>query len=143
MRFDDPNNPYVSPPSAPAAPSRSAGRPPAVGWFLVYAGILLVLYLMVAALSIVFFSIDSAELDKELELPRGGGRMMGVVFLVMGLGLAGVCAVPFLVEPRGWVWTYDLVVICLGLTSACFWPICIPLLIYWLNPETKAYFGKS
>jgi hypothetical protein len=33
------------------------------------------------------------------------------------------------------------VIICLGMTSACFLPVCIPLLIFWIKPETKLYFG--
>jgi hypothetical protein len=32
------------------------------------------------------------------------------------------------------------VTIGLGMTSACTLPICIPLLIFWLKPETKAFF---
>jgi hypothetical protein len=28
------------------------------------------------------------------------------------------------------------------MTSACFLPFCIPLLIFWLKPEAKHYFGR-
>jgi hypothetical protein len=31
----------------------------------------------------------------------------------------------------------------IGMTSCCFLPFLIPLLIYWLKPETKAYFGRN
>jgi hypothetical protein len=29
------------------------------------------------------------------------------------------------------------------MTSACFLPACIPLLIYWIKPDVKAYFGRT
>ena len=54
-------------------------------------------------------------------------RTAAIVFI--GLGLA-------------WLWIYDLIIICLGMTSACFWPAVIPLLIFWLKPETKRHFGR-
>jgi hypothetical protein len=38
------------------------------------------------------------------------------------------------------VWIYGIVLIALGMTSACFVPACIPLLIYWLKPDAKSYF---
>jgi len=46
-------------------------------------------------------------------------------------------------RPKPWVWIYDLVIICMGMTSACFLPAAIPLLIYWLKPEVKAHFGRT
>jgi hypothetical protein len=29
------------------------------------------------------------------------------------------------------------------MTSVCCIPACVPLLIYWIKPETKAYFGRT
>lgn len=68
---------------------------------------------------------------------------MGALMLLIGLGLFAACLLPLLVSPRSWLWTYDLVIICLGMSSACFLPACIPLLIFWLKPDTKRYFGRS
>jgi hypothetical protein len=70
-------------------------------------------------------------------------RLIGVVLLLTGLALFGACLLPLVLEPRPWLWTYDLVIICLGMTSTCILPASIPLLIYWLKPETKRYSGKS
>jgi hypothetical protein len=41
------------------------------------------------------------------------------------------------------LWVYDLVVICVGMTSFCCMPVCIPLLIFWIKPEVRAYFGRT
>jgi hypothetical protein len=65
------------------------------------------------------------------------------VLFIMCLPLFGACLLPLVLRPQPWLWTYDLVIICLGMTSACFLPACIPLLIFWLKPETKHYFGRK
>ena len=76
------------------------------------------------------------SLARGLDL-TGTGKAVMTVF-----GLAGVFgAAPFLPR-RPWVWIYDLVLICLGLTSVCCLPATIPLLVYWLKPEAKSWFGR-
>jgi len=70
-------------------------------------------------------------------------RGLGAGLLIISLPLFGACLLPLFVQPRPWLWTYDLVIICMGLTSACLLPACIPLLISWMKPETKSYFGKT
>ena len=108
-------------------------------WFKVYCGVLCFTYIALAAMSLIFFFIPPEEMD----MPVPAVRLVGVLFLVMGLLLSAVCALPFFVAPRPWVWVYGMVLICLGMTSACFLPACIPLLIFWIKPEAKRYFGKS
>jgi hypothetical protein len=107
-------------------------------WFKIYCGSLCLLYLATAALSLFFFLADPSD----TEMSQSAGVLFGVLLLVVGLLLFGVCLLPLILAPRPWLWTFDLVVICLGMTSACFLPACIPLLIFWLKPETKRYFGK-
>jgi hypothetical protein len=121
------------------SPAQAPAKPPVVIWFKIYCGFLCVLYLATAAVSLVFFLADPADLGMStLE-----ARLLGGVLLLMGLGLFLACLLPLLLSPRPWVWTYDLVLICLGMTSPCFLPACIPLLVFWLKPATKEYFGKS
>ena len=97
------------------------------------------MYLAVAASSLMFFLADPVT----LEMSRLGALVMGSVLLLMGLGLLVASLLPLVLRPRPWLWTYDLVIICLGMTSACFLPACIPLLIFWLKPGMKSYFGKA
>jgi hypothetical protein len=138
-------------------------RPPVVKWFKVYAVVFVVMYLAVAVGGVALFFVDpamvnvyiggdgvhthsdttsgaSAGTDVESDFAR---IIMGVVFTIMGLGLAVASALPFFFSPRPWLWVYSLVLICLGLTSPCFLPFSIPLMIFWLKPETKAYYGKQ
>ncbi|MFA5191960.1 MAG: hypothetical protein WC740_14615 [Verrucomicrobiia bacterium] len=113
-------------------------QPTVVKWFKVYCGVLCFLYLCVAALSLVFFLVS----PKELDMSELGACIMAFFLLGSGLVLFGVCLAPFVVTPRPWVWGYGMGLICLGMTSACFVPVCVPLLIFWLKPEAKKYFGQ-
>ena len=113
--------------------------PKVVFWFRIYSGCLCFIYLLVAGASLFFFFADPAD----LEMPAAGARFIGVMFVLMGLGLFAACLLPLVMKPRPWLWIYDLVIICLGMGSPCFLPACIPLLIFWIKPETKSYFGRS
>jgi 1-acyl-sn-glycerol-3-phosphate acyltransferase len=48
--------------------------------------------------------------------------------------------IPFFVQPRKWVWIYGIVLIALGMTSICFLPFLIPLLIFWCKPEVRGWY---
>jgi hypothetical protein len=120
-------------------------RPPVIAWFHAYSVVFVLMYLAVAALGIVFFVIDPATFKTKLDIEMEPvfAKVMGSVFIILGLGLAVLSAIPLLFRPRAWLWTFSLVLICLGLTSPCFLPFSIPLMIFWLKPETKAYYGKQ
>jgi hypothetical protein len=115
-----------------------AAVPKVLLWFKVYAGFLAFIYAMCIALSFVFLLVP----HEKLEMGRTEALVLGAMFLVLGVVLLIACLLPFFLKPRPWVWVYDLVLICLGMTSACFLPACIPLLIFWLKPETKNYFHR-
>jgi MFS family permease len=115
------------------------GRPAVLPWFHAYCWLLCVLYLGVVAFSLVFCFADPAD----LEMPRAAAVVVGTLILVMGVTLFVASSIPLLLRPRPWLWTYGLVLICLGMTSACFLPICIPLLLRWIKPEVKRYFGRE
>ena len=111
--------------------------PPVYKWFIVYCVLMAVLYLGTAVMGIVFMFVEP---DREMSAAEA--KIMSVVFLVVGL----VFFVPFALGPflprKSWAWVFGLVLICIGLTSTCCLPICIPLLIYWSKPEMKAFYGR-
>ena len=111
--------------------------PPIYKWFVAYCIFMAVVYLGTAAMGIVLMF---AEPDRDMSAEEA--KIMAVVFLIVGL----VFFVPYAFAPmlprQSWVWVLGLVLICLGLTSACCLPICIPLLIHWLKPEMKAFYGR-
>lgn len=112
--------------------------PPVIFWFKIYCGVLCLLYLVFAAVAVIFFFVKS----EDLEVPVVFTNVMAALYLVLALGLFAVCGLPLVLRPRPWVWIYDLIIIALGVTSPCLLPACIPLIIFWSKPETRSYFGK-
>ncbi len=76
---------------------------------------------------------------------RGGSEYQNArtgIFLVLGPLLAiPYAAAPFLPK-KPWAWIYHLVLIGVGFTSVCCLPVTIPLLLEWLKPDVKRFFGR-
>lgn len=115
----------------------SLTKPGVVTWFKAYCGILTFLYLLTSLASLPFFIIR----PEDLEMDRLASLILGAFLLAGGIVLMVASLLPLFLRPRRWVWIYSLVLICLGMTSACFLPMCVPLLIFWFKKETKAYYG--
>jgi hypothetical protein len=116
--------------------------PPVVKWFRVYAGAMAGIYLLlilVFAGGLVFAVMNQQRLDAERAQLI---VMVGVLIVTMLPFLAAFVASLFL-KARPWVWVYDLVLITFGFTGCLTLPFAIALLIYWIKPETKAYFGRT
>ena len=111
--------------------------PQALLWLKIYSVFMGFIYLAVVALfaSLVFF-LDSGEVDP---IDLFTFFIVGVMCLVFGA--AHFAAV--LIDRQKWGFPAGLAVICIGLTSCATWPITIPLLVYWLKPETKAWFQPA
>ncbi len=72
------------------------------------------------------------------------------IWIIKGLVYGGISLaiwIPYVIapylRPQPWVWVYGMVMICLGTTSCCLIPACVPLLIFWIKQETKDYFGMK
>lgn len=116
----------------------SATPPPVYKWFVVYCILMALLNVIAAIMGVVFMF---AEPDRDMS--EAEAKLTGSVILILGLVFfVPYAAAPFL--PRqSWVWVLGLVLICIGLTSTCCLPASIPLLIYWLKPEMKAFYGRT
>ncbi len=112
-------------------------RPPVVNWYTVYAIAMAVLYLFVLLGGILFLSLD----PEVLEVEPMEARVNGVVFTSLGAVFTLLFALAPVLPRLPWVWAYKLVTICLSLTSCCCLPAAIPLLIFWLRPEVRQYYG--
>lgn len=117
--------------------SLNPATPSVYTWFVVYCILMALLYLTAAVMGIAFMFIEP---DRDMSAAEA--KVMGAVFLIVGL----VFFVPYALAPflprKSWVWVFGLVLICIGLTSACCLPVCIPLLIFWLKPEVKEFYGR-
>jgi hypothetical protein len=112
-------------------------RPSSHNWFVVYCLFMALLYLFTAVMGIVYLF---AEPERGMSAEEA--KVMGIVIFIIGF----VFFVPYASGPflprKSWAWVFGLVLICLGLTSLCCLPVCIPLLISWLKPEMKAFYGR-
>ncbi|HQW29895.1 MAG: hypothetical protein KA152_06265 [Verrucomicrobiales bacterium] len=125
-------------PAIPPLPPENE-TPKVIVWFRVYCSILCFLYLVVTVASAFLLSCDPST----VEMSETEQLLVGALMLLMGLVLFIASLLPLILKPRRWLWMYDLIIICLGMTSACFLPACVPLLIFWMKPEVKKHFGVS
>jgi len=116
-------------------------RPPVVTWQHVYCGLLSAVYALCIVMGAAFLLFRNELADAQN--PAVGFVVMGVIFAGMGLVFALAFGIAPFLRPAPWLWVYHLVLICLGMTSMCCVPFCVPLLIFWIKPETKAYYGRS
>lgn len=105
-------------------------RPAVVIWFKLYCGLMALIYIAAILISL------------SLALSGFEGLVFGVILAALSAVFVVVSALPIVLPARPWVWVYGIVLIALGMTSACLLPVCIPLLIFWIRPEVKRYYGK-
>lgn len=108
-------------------------------WYVAYCLSLALVYFLLFLGGILFFLF----LDRIPPEERAGLIFAAIFCIVLGLVFCvGFAAGPFLPKKPS-VWIYGMVLICIGMTSACCLPASIPLLIFWIKPETKAFFGRA
>lgn len=125
------NNPVIQQELKPA--------PKVWKWYVVYCIFMTFLYLAVVLIGLAMLSHSKNLSGDEADQVRVQGFVM--VFMG-GLMFWPFVAAPFLPK-RPWAWMYGMVLICLSLSSCCFLPATIPLLIHWNKPENKYYFGRA
>ena len=106
-----------------------------VFWFKVYAAASALLYAAGAAVVVVMLLSG----DEDLDAPPI------VLWVAVGCDacLVAVMAASVLLRPREWFWVLGFILICMGMVWLCCLPVTIPLLVHWLKPETRAWFGKT
>jgi cell division protein FtsW (lipid II flippase) len=121
-------------------PYRPQESPKVLTWYRVYCVLMALLYLLVAVIGgfIIVFGQQIAAEDPELSAAEA--LIMGWMFVAVGVVLIVPFVAALALPRRHWVWIYHLVMICIGLTSVCCLPVTVPLLIFWIKPETKAWF---
>jgi hypothetical protein len=108
-------------------------------WYRVYCAVLVAIYLFLMGIGIllVFFQPESGANSPEENL------IVGLVYAILGLVFAVIFLVAIFLPRKPFNWIVGIVMIAIGMTSCCFLPATVPLLIFWLKPETKAFFGRN
>lgn len=123
-------------------PTSSREMPQVVVWYRAYCGLMTFLFLLLVGVGgyLAFFGVQT--------LPTSGPeeevaiQASGWFYLVAGSILIWPFALGIFLGNASWCWIYGIVLICLSFTSGCCLPVGIPLLIFWLKPETKRYYGR-
>ena len=126
--------------SMPQSPFSQAVVPPVIRWFKVYSGFMAALYGLIAIIMAVVLLAGGLSGDEDLA-PMEKAIIFGILIVVFG-GLFALFAFALFAPRVPWVWIYDLVLIAIGLTSCLTIPAALPLLLFWVKPEAKAYFGR-
>lgn len=108
-------------------------------WYRVYTGFMAVLYLALTVFGIVIATVPF----ETTEYSSGELALMGIVYAVMGAILFLVFAVGTFLPAKSYNWVVGIILMGLGMTSCCFLPVLIPLLIFWFKPETQRFFGRN
>jgi hypothetical protein len=98
---------------------------------------------VVLAIGGVALALFSETLATTGEEPREVFLIQGVAFAVIGVPLIAMFVLGLFMPAKSWAWVYGIILIGIGMTSCCFIPACVPLLVFWLKPETQGYFGRQ
>lgn len=133
-------------PGFPAAPAPLPGQETELTrkvwkWFVAYCVLMALLYLFVAGMGAVLLVLGPGGYARGREAEEL--TIQGIIFLGVGL----VFVIPYAMGPflkgKSWGWIFGIVLIAVGMTSCCLWPITIPLIIQWVKPEMKRMFGHA
>jgi MFS family permease len=117
----------------------SRSKPGVITWYRAYSALMTLLYLFFVVVGIFFLTV--APTDRNMSSEEA--QITGGIMFFMGIVLAIPFAIGTFLPQKPWAWVFGLVLICIGLTSVCCMPATIPLLIHWIKPETKFYFGRT
>jgi hypothetical protein len=118
------------------------GEPKVLFWYRLYCGAMALLYVGCTALAAAVV-VWRKELGDGESMGSAMFAAYGAVLIAVSLGLVAAFVATFFLPRKPWAWIAHLVLIALGFGSACCLPACIPLLIHWIKPETKAWFGRT
>lgn len=132
-------SPYTPPLAEPGSPNTPYS--PVWPWYCAFAIFMAVLYLAIVALGVVFVITPDwlgASPSEKLEFQIQGG-LMAVFCLPFALAFGAAPLLP----KKPWAWIYHLILIAICLSSCACALFCIPLLMHWMTPQTKAMFGRT
>jgi hypothetical protein len=108
-------------------------------WYRVYCAAMALLYIGLAAVGIYL----ATEPLESSSYERDQTELMGIIYAIIGTAFFLLFAVALVLPRKPYNWIVGIVMMAIGMTSCCTLPAVVPLLIYWVKPETQAYFGRK
>ena len=108
-------------------------------WYRVYLAALAFLYLLVIGLGVflLVYQPPTRKYDSEEVL------IMSIAYIFIGTIFFLAFTIALFLPPKPYNWIVGIVMMAIGMTSCCFVPFVVPLFIFWLKPETQAFFGRK
>lgn len=117
--------------------TRTGGR--TYFWYRMFCSVVTVFGIILAILGIIAMLGSFNETGEKATSAFSGG----VMFLIAGGAPALLCLLGVLFPPRSWTWIYGLALLILATLSCAPAIFSIPLLIFWVKPETQSFFGRN
>lgn len=108
-------------------------------WYRIYCGVMVGLYYLIAATGTALAIIQPVSPGQ----PQYESLVVGIIYTILGVVFGTMYLIALFLPRRPFNWIVGIVAIALGMTSCCFLPALVPLLIFWVKPETKAYFNRN
>lgn len=108
-------------------------------WYRVFCGLIALVSLVWVLMGVIAIANNGSRPTPK---DQNDAILGGIMFLVYGLFYFIPYLLALFIPPKPKHWVFGIILIALALLS-CFFPFAVPLLIYWVKPETKAYFGRS
>ena len=116
-------------------------KPGVIFWYRIYcsfsgvfAGLLVLLFLVLRSLPDMEQNMSPSDFDEF--------QITSLLMVVIGIPCAIFYFSCSFMTYKGWHWVLGLISIGLGMTGCCL-PACIPLLIFWVKPETKRWLNRN
>lgn len=144
---EDMNNPYSSQdkPTTVSDNQYPAGftpNPTVLPYQRIYVLLMFALYTFLF-IGVVYMATDLKNFSQVLETTPNELTVM-LVFLGIPVFFLAIVFLVGLFWNRGLGgWIYNLILICLGLTSGCTWPITIPLMIFWIKQKDDIQYSHK
>jgi hypothetical protein len=113
----------------------TSAPPPALRWMRIYAWGMVGLYLFVVLVFLLLKDVIGSEPEFQ-DFP-----------VRLYLFLCLLLAIPFgawsLLPHRPWVWVYGIILIAIGLGSCLTLPVCVFLLIKWIDAPVRDWYSDT
>lgn len=112
--------------------------PDAILYARIYAAAMTLMYVLCTVGGVLLMLLPGAWDSGGPDLPPG---IQGAIMAVVGLPFAALCSVAIFVGRRKWAYMLHFALMALGATSCLCLPVSLPLLIRWMKPDVKAWYG--
>ncbi|QDU32821.1 hypothetical protein KS4_08570 [Poriferisphaera corsica] len=146
------------PPHANAAPTPPQ-RPTVVSFFYAYITFMNLLYAIVFAFSLLAIALppdadqppsdvpadtaasqpDPTLFDNDSFLQGADPQFVGQLLAVFSIVMIILFTTSYFINPNRFRWVYALILLAIGALNLCLWPVVLPILYFWLQPNNRLY----